>query len=298
MKLPFTVSTYLNHTLSIYMTINKNYGLDLTKEIAEQSSEDWLFSSASQKCLAQIPEEEREKYLPAGEVQKGAEDTMDCASRGPINILETKFTWLLQKKLLRYEVWLREKGYVLADNTVKFADANVAINSGTTPQGNSLKAPLDAIYRYGLVPKYLLPLEPWMTWEDYHNPKRITSVIRTLEKEWIAHFTINYEKVMESDFAMVLAQDTLDVAGYAWPEPIQGEYPRTNASPNHVFMIYKRPKYYAFDNYVDAVDGDFIKKLAPDFDCLDYGYRLFITEKEIKRSRWSFFRDYLQEIFK
>mgnify|MGYP001580655741 FL=1 len=79
--------------------MQKNYGLNLSKEKAEQSDADWKFGSI-QSCLALIHEEERFDYLPKGELQKGVEDFMDCATRGPLNILETKFNWLIQNKKL------------------------------------------------------------------------------------------------------------------------------------------------------------------------------------------------------
>lgn len=83
----------------------KNTGIDFRKEELEQSEEDWVFGAWTLSCLAKIPLELREKYLPKGEVQRGREDMMDCATRGPINILEAKFTWLLENK--KVSVWTR-----------------------------------------------------------------------------------------------------------------------------------------------------------------------------------------------
>src|SRR3990167_10845780 len=168
----------------------KNYGLDLELEKEHLRDEDWKFGGdVVLNCIAQIPENERIQYLPKGEVQRGIEDTMDCATRGPINILETKFTWLLVNKKLDFEqeYWLRAKGYTDGDK-VKFSDAFVAINSGTTRNGNSMKAPLDAIRKQGLIPKKMLPLEEQMTWQDYHNPARITQEMRDLGLEFSERF--------------------------------------------------------------------------------------------------------------
>src|SRR3990167_1155218 len=137
--------------------MGNNYGLNLQREHEEnaQADENWTLGNAGELSdIAIIPEEEREKYLPVGEVQRGAEDMMDCASRSVCNILETKFNWLLRNKELSFgnEQWLRENGYVQY-NSVEFSDAFVAILSGTTRQGNSLKAPLDAVRKNGLIPK-------------------------------------------------------------------------------------------------------------------------------------------------
>ena len=256
----------------------KNYGLDLDLEKSHQSEEDEVFGAFSSMCLAVIPEVEREHYLPEGEVQKGAEDTMDCASRGPINILETKFNWLWRNNKICPEnkEWLKMNGYVHNDS-VTFSDAFIAIKSGTTRGGNSLKAPLHAIHEYGLIPKHRLPLEPTMTWGDYHNPERITRELEKLGEEFKSRFPIRYAKVFRNHFTELYKEDVLDLAGYAWSEPVLGIYPKSGNQPNHVFMGIKRPTHTIFDNYIDVVDNDFIKRLSSDYDLLDYGYRVYIT---------------------
>jgi len=49
--------------------------------------------------------------------------------------------------------------------------------------------------------------------------------------------------------------------------------------------------FYAFDNYKE-IKGDFIKRLAPDYTFLDYGYRVLISRgskpKGIWRQFWEF----------
>jgi hypothetical protein len=257
-----------------------NYGLDLEKEIADQSEKDWIFGSSSPVCIASIPETQRLAVLPSGEVQKGREDTMDCASRAPVNILETKFNWLFNNDHISSlnKSWLIENGY-FTDYGIVFSDAFVAINSGTTRSGNSLKAPCEAIRTMGLIPKPMLPLEPWMTWEDYHNTARITDEMYALGLEFLRRFTINYERVLEQDYSILIDEDLLDVGGYAWtkPDATTGIYPRTDKNPNHAFVVVKSPVYTIFDNYIDKHDGDYIKLLANDYNLLDYGYRILIS---------------------
>ena len=263
--------------------MQKNYGFSLKLEQEHAKPEDWRFGSIP-SCLAQIPEDFREVYLPIGELQKGVEDFIDCASRSILNILETKFNWLIKNKKLSFsnEMWLKEMGY-WTPRGIEFSDAFVAINSGTTREGNSLKAPLDAARKQGLIPKSLLPAKPDMTWEMYHNPERITSLMVRLGADFASRFFINYEKVYEKYYKKLLKQDMLDVAGYAWPEPVNGEYPNPGeAQPNHAFAIIKNPAYFIFDNYLDeGKPEDWIKKLASDYSLLSYGYRLSINQKAI-----------------
>lgn len=268
-----------------------NYGLDLERERREQSEKDWVFGASSQACLAEIPIEERFLCMPAGEVQRTTRgDMSDCASRAPVNLLEAKFNWMLQKGIITVEnrLWLIDNGY-LTENGIEFSDAFVAILSNTTPAGNSLKAPCemirskkDATEPQGLIPKVMLPLEPWMSFDDYHHKARITPKMVALGKEFARRFTINYERVYREDFPTLLETDMIDGAGYAWPFPDDsGVYRRTGRTFNHawLFVTYGEQLYRIFDNYIDTHDDDFVKTLAADYDILEYGYRVFVSDQ-------------------
>lgn len=262
----------------------KNYGYNHSLELAHQSDKDWRFGAFSPTCLGSIPENERNTYLPQGEIQAGQEDMMDCATRAALNVLETKFTYLVQKKLLTQNNlnWLNENGYV-QNGKVILSDRFVAINSGTTREGNSLKAPLEAIRKQGVIPKHLLPLEKTMTWDEYYDTSHITGEMIGLGQEFVKRFSLNYEQVLEIHYEELLNDDMLVVAGYAWPYPVNGEYPKSDLPPNHSFMVIRCPRYFIFDNYTDF-SGDFIKKLAQDYDFVDYGYRVFITKEGTGKS--------------
>lgn len=188
-------------------------------------------------------------YLPDGEIQRGREDFMDCASRAPDNDIETQLTYAIQNNLLREDTiqWLKEKGYADENGKVTLSDRYTAIRSYTTRQGNSLKAPEESIRKNGVIPKKMLPKEDWMGWADYHNPTKITQEMDNLAKEFLSHITVNYEKVNYSDFPKFL----------------------------------KDSKWFVFDNYLDR-DGDFIKQLAPNYNMMGYGYRNVINETKKK----------------
>ena len=281
----------------------KNYGLNWELEKLQESKEDWVFGAVSPVCLAEgLSELQRDVFLPKGEVQRGAEDTMDCATRGPINILEIKFNYLVNNKVIskRGFKFLYDNGYINRSNRIEFSDAFIAIKSGTTRNGNSMKAPLEAIRLYGLIPKSMLPLEKWMTFEDYHKEERITEEMEDLGQEFRKHFNINYEKVYEKNLDELLERDIINMAGYAWDRPVNGEYLRSENRPNHVFVGIRKPRTYIFDNYIDSVDGDFIKKLAPDYDFLDYGYRIIISENktgEVKQSWWEIIINFIKKLW-
>src|SRR3990167_701755 len=160
----------------------KQYGLNIEKEKQDQSPEDYLGSSTSvldYPCIAEIPSGQRVQYLPKGELQNIGEEKFDCVSRAVANTVETKLNYLLKKNLLLPEIktWLLKNNYI-TENGIELSDAYIAIKSGTTRQGNSLKAPVDAAYRYGMVPKVLLP--QLSTFDEHHNPARITPEIDAL----------------------------------------------------------------------------------------------------------------------
>jgi len=276
----------MNEEKSIYW---RPKGLDWDREIEEQSNKDWNFLAASSpEGLVKIPNGQRDLYLPRGEKQNIGEEKMDCASRAPNNILETDFNWLIKKNLISLPnlEWLKNNKYII-NGEFEVSDAFITILSGTTRSGNSLKAPCLAIHDHGLVPKALLPQVN--SFADHHNPQRITPQILDLGKRFKERFPINFERVVEKDYDAVLDRGSFDAGLYAWPVPEEGEYHRQeDRNPNHAVDVYKKPKFHIFDNYVDSVDGDFIKKLASNYKLMPYGYRIFISaeNRTIKKYRW------------
>lgn len=261
----------------------KNYGINWQKELADQKESDEIYGAGSVVGLVQIPLEDREKYLPIGELQNIGSEKMDCASRSPVNDIATQVTFLFENGMsVENKKWLLDNGYIGENGRPDFSDCYIAILSGTTPEGNSLIAPLQAIHEFGLIPKSMLP--QISSFDEYYNPARITDAMKKLGKEFITRFPIRYQRVYEEDFSELSKKFLLGVAGYAWPSPVNGEYPRVDRQPNHAFVIYK-PEYYAFDNYI--ANDSFMKKLASNFDFLGYGYRLYIVKEVILQGQIS-----------
>jgi len=260
---------------------------NLKKQRAEESDTDWRYGSQSPSSLYEIPLAERENYLPMGEVQRGSSDFNDCASRGPVNYLAAEFTYGYKNGLMKPESkrWLKANGYV-QNGKVDFSDRYIAIKSGTTTGGNSLKAPLESVRAHGLIPKPMLPAEKWMNFAAYIDPASITKEMEELGAEFSRRFQINYEQVSDDSFATALEKSCLDVAVYAWPFPEDGEYKRDDRPFNHVVLLYGLPAFYAFDNYLDGgKPGDFTKKLASDYAFFDYGYRIYVSAEVTPEER-------------
>ena len=98
--------------------IHKNRGLDLEKEKADRSPEDWVFGVGEE--LKGIAEDVALiDYLPKGEIQRSdKEDMMDCASRGPNNLIETKLNYWLRSGNMSWDniEWLYDNGYIVFKN--------------------------------------------------------------------------------------------------------------------------------------------------------------------------------------
>lgn len=258
-------------------------GLNLELEKAQQDGTEWRFGSSSLPALFVVPLEGRARYLPQGERQNIGEEKNDCATRAPLNALEAQLNYGYEKSLLtraNFE-WLEDNGYVV-DGRIILSDRFTAIKSGTDPRtGNSLKAPHQSIRTHGVIPKALFPQVP--SRDEYYDASKITPAMEALGRAFADRFTINYEQVPTSQLLALLQQETVTVAGYAWPTPIDGVYPRVEFQENHAFLTYD-PAILAFDNYLDwnkqntaQVEDDFIKQLAQDYRFFPYGYRLFIS---------------------
>jgi hypothetical protein len=169
---------------------------------------------------------------------------MDCATRAPINDLETQLTYAIKNNRFCDSTaeWLKDNGYVDPDGNVRLSDRFNAILSGTTRNGNSFKAPYESIRKDGIIPKDLLPRRDGMTWAQYHRRADITEKMLALGQGFKDRILINWEQVMRADF-----------------------YKFTGAV-----------KYEAFDNY--EVGDSFVKRLAPDYNTLPYGYRIIIND--------------------
>lgn len=261
----------------------KYVGFNPELEQQHQSPDDWVFGAGSLPCIALIPEVDRDTYLPVGEVQTCMQDASDCATRGPTNIYEAKFNYLYSNMLLRPEnrKWLEDNGYV-QDGRITFSDRFNAVLSGTTRVGNSLKAPVDSIHSNGLIPKSMLPLIKTMTWDEYMSG--VTQEMKDLGQEFLRRFKLNYERVNASILDALMQEDMIDVAVHAWSIPVDGEYPKTTETINHVVVAYKRPDYTIFDNYEES-PGDFTKKLASDYVFFDTAYRVFISAETTPEDR-------------
>ena len=252
------------------------------KERAAQDGTE-LKVGAIVKFLFKPKEEDRDKYQLIGEVQRNANfDTQSCASRAPIEVIEEDLTHAYRNNLLHPDTKAFIEPCIQYKDGLPFvvlADAYIAIKSGTTKEGNSLKAPSHALHEWGFVPGKWLPLEDWMDWDDYYDRDRITPDIEAYATESRKRLPIKYQQVPNTSFDTSLQKTSLSVAGHGWTFSENGIYPRTDYPFNHAFKIFKR-KYFAKDSYLDE-DGDWVKHLASNFKFFDWGYEIGIVEENV-----------------
>ncbi len=242
------------------------------KERAAQDGSEWKYGAVPVD-LAAVPVEMRLPYAPDGVSQRTSTmETSGCASRAPLNILETKLNYLFNSPRIprQLALWLMEKGYVV-NSKIVLNDAFIEILSGTSEGGNSLKAPVDAIYHYGVIPAHMLPLEEGMTWNEYMNPARVTKEMRDLGQQFLLRFGINYEIVRSWEFTDAVEDDLISVALHAWPTPVNGIYPTNMGGFNHAVA--------KVDNSVLIMDNyaPYTKLLEKTYRFFEDGYSLSIT---------------------
>ncbi len=265
----------------------KNTGFDLDKEMAERTDEDYIAGPVLLEGLAEKISKKGHKFIEfvlKGMTQRLRQDTMDCVTRAFINATNLIMTGAVRLGLIS-EIrikQLREKGYLVIEDGQEVFRADfryTAIKSGTTQRGNSMKAVIECIRKVGIIPYSMLPQELSMTWEEYHDKAKITKEMDEMAAWWVRNFTVNWERLNYKDFVRSVVENVIATYGYAWPNPDKnGVYPNVpGASKNHAFVDIGNPAYMIWDNYPDTFDGDYLKRLAPNYELGD-GYHVIINE--------------------
>ena len=255
--------------------MNTNHGFDINKEIKDQSPTDWVLgagtpqgmadevaglvlalhawgriingvyqrtTSAFNHCVISFTEKFKE-YYPLGERQNLGQDKMDCVTRGFINEGEKQLNYLYKigKMSMGLINWLERKGFFI-DGKIVLSNRIPAMGSGTTRNGNSLKAVIQWIENNGIHPRQTEEDKP-MTFNEYYNRNDLTKEILDIGLDSRDLIKINYAKVYSRNF----------------------------------LRYFGNFKWKIFDNYIDVVDNDYVKHLAENYSFLGYGYRLIIN---------------------
>jgi hypothetical protein len=131
------------------------------------------------------------------------------------------------------------------EGKIRLSNEIPALLSGTTRNGNSLKGVIDWISNNGIFPQSVLLEDFPMSWSAYYDRSKITPEMLAIGKESLEYLTINYTIITD-----------------------KSQYPKYSGGI----------KWEIFDNYLDPVDGDFVKRLAPDYIIAPYGYKVILQE--------------------
>lgn len=216
-------------------------------------------------------------FLPTTEKQfvKAKFDTMSCTTFSFLNVIEMQMNWLIKnKKLTKAQLdFLKENKYYDEKGNINFSEAYTAILSGTTKQGNHFQKVADAGRHFGLIPQNLLPFGNAKTWEEWHNPARITDEMKQLGEKFKELFTIGYEWVFFDNEAGIAEEagkkcfQALKHAPLQIAIPIPGthavvcDYMELNKrfgkfdsySPFQTDQDWKSPVHYAFKVVIDPI---------------------------------------------
>jgi len=224
-------------------TENKNFGL----LIENPPPLEWRAGGISGLEKIVINEDgDYSDHLPIFERQYGKNfDSMACVSFSLLNVLET--------------IIFCKYGY-----RVNFSDRYTAKMSQTSKDGNTFFAVAEAVRKYfGLLEQSVYPNEA-SSWDDFYIEIPVTLIEKGKEiyKKFIfrrEYFEPTAEKIREH-----LKYSPIWTCGFAWPQPVNGIYPRSESNPNHAFMIYKKyddGTFGIFDHYNEPGT----KRLAKDY---------------------------------
>jgi len=244
------------------------------------SPEDYALGSVELGREVVLPSGDWTLYLPTGEEQQLAGmETMSCVSQSACKNIEMIMNWMIDNNKISTAnlIWLKNNGYIDGLGHPNFSGRFVAKMSGTTANGNSLKNVAETIRKIGLVPESKWPFTAGMTWSEYY--KYPSGEVIKLGRDFLERFQINYEVVPESQTKEGLKYSPLQSAVHAWNgRDADNVYVRCDGSLNHAISIFKRDTLiWIFDHY--KLFNSFIKKLADNFNMMDYSYRYLVTEK-------------------
>ena len=213
-------------------------------------------------------------YAPLMEMQKGAEDWMDCTCEAITNAIH-----LLDN---------------LFGNDIKKSVRFLAKNSGVTRDGNSTATVDACVNSAGMVNEDIWPRDWSMNWNTYYQP--IPQDRRNIGKDWANNNELKVFIVGDDHDGIMKALDygPCAVIGYAWAKDSDGLYHDFGYPPNHRFLLVsyeKGVKWIVYDSYPDDFQQDgnetkqeFIKELAWDYDFGEI--KLVVTSLKSKKKTY------------
>lgn len=235
-------------------------------------------------------------FLPPDERQmRFGVETMSCVSFSTLNALEI----------------LMHRFYQEIEN---YSDRYLAISSSTSPFGNSPHNVAETLRKEsGCVDEGLLPFtEEIESFEEYHSPNPLPDDLLKKGKKWLKEFDFGHEWVFSKETYLPEKQEKLKealkcspigISVYAWLRDEDGLYFKPKGvKDNHycVLVDYEDGKYWIVLDTYPSSEGEFLKKLAWDYD-FQYAKKYHIKKKKVRqglfRRIWEAIKRFLNNIF-
>ena len=225
-----------------------------------------------------------EPFLPPSEGQlRSGVETVSCVSFGLCNIIE------IMSDLLYFSFQSpSEKNY---------SDRFLAINSGTTPRGNSVLKVADTLRHGGLVGEEALPFSSDIkSFSEYHSPKPLPRHLLNIGKKWTNQFNFGYEWVFNDSVPKkdrpnliwnALQFSPVGVSVLAWIKDGNSYTKPKGAIDNHFTVIFggeKGSHFTIFYSYPNS-DSDYIKILPWNYD-FGQAHKFSLEKKFEKEDNW------------
>ncbi|MCK6462840.1 MAG: hypothetical protein L6Q29_03430 [Candidatus Pacebacteria bacterium] len=262
----------------------KNYGFN--PELIEIKPEEYVFGAEKIPMVVIKPDGQYDDFLPIYEPQAEKYETSGCTVWGSQNQAECYF-----KKVFGFEP--------------NFAEIFNYILAGVTLAGANPQNAYESIRNDGVVDNALLPIPD--TYEQFSNPKQITSELKAKGKQWLEQYDFKHEWLIvptKEQIKNTLPYSPVAIAVTAWIEQ-DGLY-IDNGQPNtHWCLCYGYIEdergiiLKIFDSY------DHSKKLLHPDHKISVAKRIYIKKKEQptelketpKISWWSLLLDFIKAIF-
>jgi len=208
-----------------------------------------------------------DKYRDDGEKQNQGNLTMSCVSQSYANCIEQIIRRLMEltDEKSKQIVKILTDYNIIKNGKVNVSKRYIANVSGTTRRGNGLKAVAEAVRKNGLIAEELCPyVNGWNKYYDLNYETIGKDELIKKGKEVAELIAINYEWVRLDQFNDVKVYSPVQTSMYAYDNPVNGIYKRTNKNRNHAVDN----DGYLMNQYDKVFDSfePFGKKMSWDFD--------------------------------
>lgn len=153
----------------------------------------WIGEETGIVGAVRMPDGDWSRHLPVGEKQYATLgfDSMSCTTFSALNLLETFLKYLMPSLPEEHKDFLKRFGFISELGEPNCSDNFTAIMSGTTRNGNTFPKVWESIRTQGILSEKNFPFSG-DTFDQFHDPKRITDYMKRRAKKFLDFFTVQY----------------------------------------------------------------------------------------------------------